>query len=396
MEKNLKIIVIVGIIIILVFLGLIINLMLENNTGEEHIVNDEDVEAIYNTDEYIINQSTSIYADPNARLGEDSKVLAELESINAQNNEVISLSVREENGNPHELLISDMKLMDINYNGIDEVSLTFRTGGVARVIMGSYMYLYKAGDGSYSLDERSQHGGEYQTLTATVTDFEFTPMQHQNGHLILSYIVLEANGQNVKLPSNILNAESLLSSGELAVYYVGDTATDNLYNVRTADNFAVSATMHDGSTMNFAKGSQVNVQKSSFKGYWEIAQNIDSSRLQASITDIEFDFKGTNITGINYIILTLGDGTQVKMTMLHTGAMYGTPSGNYERSYSSSSEADDTDIVISDVTPAADWKMELNYADSTPLELRLGSSVWIYKNADGVYILDYKYTSQSQ
>lgn len=392
MDKNLKIVVIVGVVIILVFVGLIINLMLEDNTHEEHVVNDEGVEVTYNTDDYIINQSTNIYADTSARIGEDSRVLAALESINADNNEVISLSAREANGNLHELLVDDMKMMDINYNGTDEVNLTFRTGGTARVILGSYMYLYKSQDGSYSLDDRSQFGGVYETLTATIADFEFTPMEHQNGHLMLSYIVLEANGQQIKLPASVLGAASFTSNGELTVYYVGDTATDNIYSVRTSDNFWVTATMHDGSAMSLAKGSQINVQKSSLKGYWEMANNIDSTKIQANIIDIEFDSEGENITGINYIVLALGDGSQIKMTMLHTGAAYGTPSGNYERSYSS----DGHDMVISDVTPAADWKMELNYADGTALELRISSNVWIYKTADGIYVLDYIYTSQSQ
>ena len=284
-----------------------------------------------------------------------------------------------------------MKLIEINYNGVDEVNIMYRTGGYARGIIGSYLYLYKTEDGSYSLDERSQYGGEYEMLTGSVIDFEFAPMEHQNGHIMLSYVILDAYGQQIKLALSTMSIQSILSSGEMTVYYVGDTTTNNIYSVRAEENFSAAVTMQDGSVINFAKGAQINIEKSSLKGYWTLNKNVDTSRIQASIVDIEFDFEGENITGINYIVLAFGDGTQVKMTMLHTGAMYGTPSGNYERSYSS----DGTEMVISDVTPASDWKMELNYTNGTALELKIGSIVWIHKNADGIYVLDYEYTSHN-
>jgi hypothetical protein len=204
--------------------------------------------------------------------------------------------------------------------------------------------------------------------------------------------VLDTNGQQIKLPISTMSVQSIISDGEMTIYYVGDAESHNMYAVRAGNNFTATVTMHDGSVITFTKGSQITVEKSSLKGYWELNKNTDDTRIQANITDIEFDFEGTNITGINYIVLALGDGTQVKMTMLHTGAIFGTPSGNYERSYSS----DGTEMVISDAAPAADWKMELNFADGSALELRVGSSVWIYKNADGIYVLDYEYTSQSQ
>ena len=53
-------------------------------------------------------------------------------------------------------------------------------------------------------------------------------------------------------------------------------------------------------------------------------------------------------------------------------------------------------MAISDVDPAQDFRMELYYQDGTELNLRLGSEVYISKNQDNIYEMDYEYTYHIQ
>ena len=158
-----------------------------------------------------------------------------------------------------------------------------------------------------------QFGGEIEKRTGMVVDFEFASMNHQNGHILLSYLILDdGSGESIELPLSTMNTQSILSSGELTVYYTGDVDNNNIYNVRESDDFSISATMYDGSTMNFAIGSQVNVQRSSEKGYWELEKNIDTTRHKANIVDIIFGHDDNNVTGIDYIVLALDNGKHRK------------------------------------------------------------------------------------
>ena len=322
MEKNLKIIVIIGVIIILVFVFLIADLMLENKNTQQPVSNDITSETTYNKDDYVISQSINLYADPDAKIGDDNRLLVILESIDVENDEVTGLNVVDRSDNSYNLLISEMNLINLDYNGVNEVSLVYKTGGSARAIVGSYIYLYKNQDDGWSLDERAQHGGEIAKATGTVVDFEFADMSNQNGHIYLTYVILnDANGQRIEFPLNTVSIQSIVSSGEMTVYYVSEDESDATYNVGVNDDFSLNVLLHDGSVITFAKGNQLNVQKSSLKGYWELEKTIDSTRYNAIITDIIFGYDTNNITGIDYLVLTLEDGRQENMTLMHTQAL---------------------------------------------------------------------------
>ena len=389
-EKNLKIIVIIGIVIILVFAFLIIDLMLEGRDKGSLQTNGETApEAIYSKEDYVITQGVNLYADADAVLGNDVRMLAKLDSIDAESGEVTGLNVLDRKNQLHELYIEDMNLMSITYNGVDEVSLAFKTGGTARAIVGSYLYLYKTEQGEWSPDERVLYGGSVQETSGTVAGFEFAAMSNQTGHLYLSYVLLsESSGQIIKLPLSTMNIQSILSNGEMTIYFAGESEGVPIYNVKTSENFWINVTLNDGTSIVFAPGSQVNVQQSSKKGYWEMEKTIDSNRYRAIITDFVFGHDDSRVTGIDYIVMSVDGGSQEKMPLMNTQALYGMPYGNYKRTYTN----DDDNLVVSSVSPAEDWRAELYYNNNVVLSVRVGTEVWIYKNSDDVYVLDYEYT----
>ena len=65
MEKNLKIIVIIGVVIILVFVFLIIDLMMDRNNSQQ-VTTETVQDTSYSKEDYVINQSVYLYADPYA------------------------------------------------------------------------------------------------------------------------------------------------------------------------------------------------------------------------------------------------------------------------------------------------------------------------------------------
>ena len=146
MEKHLKIIIIVGVIIILVFAYLILDMLFDktkSGTQQGHTTNGS-AETVYNTDDYVISQSINVYPDAGAKLGEkNSRILAKLESIEQTNGEVTGFNVLDMEDNSYEVAVNDMNLINLDYNGVDEANLAFRTGGSVRLVVGSYLYLYK-------------------------------------------------------------------------------------------------------------------------------------------------------------------------------------------------------------------------------------------------------------
>ena len=394
MEKNLKIIVIIGVVIILVFVGLIIDLMLQNKKGDSQQEGQETVQqSEYSTDDYVISQSINVYSDPDAVLGEGSRVFAVLESIDIENDEVAALNVLDRRGNSYKLSISDMSLISCVYNGTDEVNLVYKTGGSARAIIGSYLYIYKTEQGTWSLDERSQYGGTIEKATGTITGFEFATMTQQQGHLYLSYVILtDASGQTMKFPLITMSVQSMLANGNMTVYFDGESGGSPLYKVSAGDAIKIDVTLTDGTVMTFEVGGQMNLQRSSKKGYWELEKTVDTTRRMATLNDVVFSHDDSNVTGIDYLVLLLEDGTQENMTVLYTQAVAGAPFGNYKRMYT----YDGTNPVISDVDPAEDWRMELYYENGAEIELKIGYILWVYKNSDGVYVLDYEYTYSYQ
>ena len=394
MEKNLKIIVIIGVVIILVFVGLIIDLMLQNKKSDSQQEGQETVQqSEYSTDDYVISQSINVYSDPDAVLGEGSRVFAVLESIDIENDEVAALNVLDRRGNSYKLSISDMSLISCVYNGTDEVNLVYKTGGSARAIIGSYLYIYKTEQGTWSLDERVQYGGTIEKATGTITGFEFATMTQQQGHLYLSYVILtDASGQTMKFPLITMSVQSMLANGNMTVYFDGESGGSPLYKVSAGDAIKIDVTLTDGTVMTFEVGGQMNLQRSSKKGYWELEKTVDTTRRMATLNDVVFSHDDSNVTGIDYLVLLLEDGTQENMTVLYTQAVAGAPFGNYKRMYT----YDGTNPVISDVDPAEDWRMELYYENGAEIELKIGYILWVYKNSDGVYVLDYEYTYSYQ
>ncbi len=394
MEKNLKIIVIIGVVIILVFVGLIIDLMLQNKKSDSQQEGQETVQqSEYSTDDYVISQSINVYSDPDAVLGEGSRVFAVLESIDIENDEVAALNVLDRRGNSYKLSISDMSLISCVYNGTDEVNLVYKTGGSARAIIGSYLYIYKTEQGTWSLDERVQYGGTIEKATGTITGFEFATMTQQQGHLYLSYVILtDASGQTMKFPLITMSVQSMLANGNMTVYFDGESGGSPLYKVSAGDAIKIDVTLTDGTVMTFEVGGQMNLQRSSKKGYWELEKTVDTTRRMATLNDVVFSHDDSNVTGIDYLVLLLEDGTQENMTVLYTQAAAGAPFGNYKRMYT----YDGTNPVISDVDPAEDWRMELYYENGAEIELKIGYILWVYKNSDGVYVLDYEYTYSYQ
>lgn len=397
MKKHLNKIVIAGVVIILVFVFLIIRTMMNNNNENnpnQQVPAENTAEAPYNTDDYVISNSVQLYPDTDAQLGDfDSRILGLVESYVIENDEVTGINISDKNGNSYNLLVEDMNLISLEYDGANEVNLNYRTGGYARMVIGSYVYLYKDENGNWSLDERVQFGGTVEKQTGTVTDFEFATMSHQKGHILVSYIVLDiGNSQTVKLPMSAVNTQSIMSSGQLTIYYTDDAGDGNMYAVNEGDDFGMQVTMHDGSDNIYQKGSQISIQKSSKKGYWELGKNIDASRYRAIVTDIVFGHDKQNITGVDYIVVTKDNGTQEYLTLMQTQAHYGKPYGNYMRTY----VADGNDMVIGDVDPNTDFRMELYYPNDTKVMILVGAEVWISKNSDDIFVLDYEYTYSMQ
>ena len=320
------------------------------------------------------------------------RILGTVESIIFENQEVIGFNITDYMGNFHEIMIGDMHLISMEYDDANEVILTFRTGGWVRVTVGDYVYMYKGDDGSYYLDERVQFGGDIQKTVGTITGFEFAPMQHQQGHIMLSNILFDGGtGQTEKLPAISMNIQSILSTGELTVFFMDNVVDDNAYSVKAGDNFSIQAIFNDGSTQEYRVGSKINLQMSSKKEYWEPERNIDVSRQKTTVQDIVFGFSGRNISSIDYIVLKKDDGTIEYLTLLQTQALYGKPLGNYQRTFT----GEGNDLVLSDATPHADWEMELYY-NNMKLLVKLGSEVWITKNSDDIYVFDYEYTYSVQ
>lgn len=395
MEKYLKIIVIVGVVVLLVFVFLIVNMMMDNNQDDPSQANNP-AEATYNKDDYVISQSVALYADIYASLGDGgARITGTLASINYVEDAVSSFTVVDGNDNYHEIHVSDMHLISLNAQKATadtkgEATLAYRTGGSTRLMEGYTAYMYKDQDGKYSFDERVLLGGSIESTVGKVVDFEFSPMTTQQGHILLSYIILEdASGQRVSLALSTMNTQSIQSSGEMTVYFDKDIETEYVYNVRESDNFSINIMMHDGSAYTYTRGSEIQLQKGSNKGYWELAKTIDTTPHKATVTDIIFGSKDANVASIDYIVLSMADGTQVQMTMLETQALYGIPVGNYERIYT----FDVHEKVLSDIVPQEDWKMELYYPGGIVIDIRIGSHVWINKNADNLWTIDYPRTS---
>lgn len=393
MEKHLNKIVIAAVIIILVFLYLIVDMLIDRNKSNTQLsATNTPVETEYSTEDYVISQSVQIYPDINTELGEHMRILGTVESIIFENQEVIGFNITDYMGNFHEIMIGDMHLISMEYDDANEVILTFRTGGWVRVTVGDYVYMYKGDDDSYYLDERVQFGGDIQKTVGTITGFEFAPMQHQQGHIMLSNILFDGGtGQTEKLPVISMNIQSILSTGELTVFFMDNVVDDNAYSVKAGDNFSIQAIFNDGSTQEYRVGSKINLQMSSKKEYWEPERNIDVSRQKTTVQDIVFGFSGRNISSIDYIVLKKDDGTIEYLTLLQTQALYGKPLGNYQRTFT----GEGNDLVLSDATPHADWEMELYY-NNMKLLVKLGSEVWITKNSDDIYVFDYEYTYSVQ
>jgi len=392
-EKHLNKIVIAAVIIILVFLYLIVDMLIDRNKSNTQLsATNTPVETEYSTEDYVISQSVQIYPDINTELGEHMRILGTVESIIFENQEVIGFNITDYMGNFHEIMIGDMHLISMEYDDANEVILTFRTGGWVRVTVGDYVYMYKGDDDSYYLDERVQFGGDIQKTVGTITGFEFAPMQHQQGHIMLSNILFDGGtGQTEKLPVISMNIQSILSTGELTVFFMDNVVDDNAYSVKAGDNFSIQAIFNDGSTQEYRVGSKINLQMSSKKEYWEPERNIDVSRQKTTVQDIVFGFSGRNISSIDYIVLKKDDGTIEYLTLLQTQALYGKPLGNYQRTFT----GEGNDLVLSDATPHADWEMELYY-NNMKLLVKLGSEVWITKNSDDIYVFDYEYTYSVQ
>ena len=392
MEKHLKTIVIIAMIIILVFLSLIVFEMMKDKNPEQ-ISQDNPQMETHSKKDYVITQSTTIYPDTKAKLGDGPKrIVGLLESITYDSGEATGFNVVGTDGSSYSLSVGDMKLMDIAYSDDpekEEVDVAFKTGGMARMVPGSYVYLYWDGSGQWSLDERVLFGGSIETISATVVDFEFSAMSAQNGHILASHMVLEDTaGQQLNLYFSVMNVQTMVSGGEMTIYYDDEATDDNVYKVREGDGFSLQVTTHDGASYTFTKGSPVNLQRSSTKGYWELQKQIDKTLKRAVVKDITFSHDDENITGINYIVASLDDGTNIYIAMLQTQALYGVPGGNYKRIY----RYDGQSIVLDDVEPNDDFMIELYNAEGMKLVLWVGSEIWVAKSDDDIYMMDYTYT----
>ncbi|MEX1377439.1 MAG: hypothetical protein AB1Z23_08180 [Eubacteriales bacterium] len=392
MEKHLKIIVIAAMIIILVFLSLIVVTMLKDKDTQPISQNNPE-EEVHSKKDYVISQSTTIYPDIKAQMGENpSRMTGIVNSITYDNGEAVSFNILGTDNISYDLYVSDMKLIDIKYSddpSKEEVDLTYKTGGIARIIPGGYLYLYKDESSKWSLDERVLFGGSVETMSATVVDIEFAPMSSQNGHILASYLVLEDSaGQQHNLYFSAINVQSIMTGGEMTIYYDSHATDENVYKVKESDGFSIQLATTDGGSYIFAKGSPVNLQRSSKKGYWELQKQVDKTTHRATVKDIVFSHDDDNITGIDYVVASLDDGTSVYLTMMQMQVLYGTPTGNYKRIYRYNGK----DIVLDEVKPNEDFVMELNYEGGKSFSLFVGSEIWIGKSDDDIYMLDYEYT----
>ena len=392
MEKHLKTIVIAGVIIILIFVYLIIDMIMDKKNEQSTPVANP-TEAVQNIEDYVISDSVALYPYTNVKLGENgSRISGIFAEIVYENDKIIGFSILDMENNIHELSVKDMHLIGLDYEVVDgkeQVTIAFRTGGIMRMIVGSYVYMYKDDSGMWSLDERVLLGGDIHKAIGNIVDFEFVPMFQQDGYIIASHIVLEdSSGKEINLYLSALEVQSIASSGEIIIYYDKNMEGSNPFFVREGDNFSMMVTLYDGSVYTFSKGSQIKMQKSSKKGYWELEKQIDKSRQSSYLQDIVFGHDDNNVNAIDYLVLALEDGSLVNMPILHTQASYGKPYGNYQRTYS----YDGKGMVISQVDPEDEFKMEMFYDNDIIITLRLGSQVWISKNGEDIYMMDYQYT----
>lgn len=287
-------------------------------------------------------------------------------------------------------LISTEIIKTKKEHGLDEVHLAFRTGGAAALTEGDAVTLYKNPSGVWSIDVREHQKSSKDDFFGVVEDFKFLPTTDQNGEVYISHIIVKnQEDETVRIYPHNLEASLIKSHGNMTVYYAGNILSTQVFDIRESDDFALDVRI-EGKVYVLKKGEEIHLKQTASKGYWELADEIDQKLHEAIIESFDFGFRDTDITSVDYINLVTDTDEKVQLTMMQLGAVYAIPYGNYQKIFAY--EGHDKNLV--DIVPMDDWYMKLYYKDGTVKSLGVGTKLWIYKNEDNIWVVDYKHEEE--
>ena len=349
-------------------------------------------------EDYVITGSVNIYVNHDNYLHTDETVIIGiLDDIvyagGKINRFIVAYGEEEYNILYRDLdLISTEILKTKDEDGKDEVKLFFRTGGSVTLSEGEQTKLYKNSEGRWTLDEREHETSHAEEFIGTVTDFEFLPNYEQTGDIYLSHITVEnRDEETVNVYMYNMDTKAIKSNGQINVRYAGDIENNQVFDVQESDSFSVIIKTPSGDYA-VKMGEEIMLKKNPDKGYWEITSKADTSRYLAQVESFEFGFTGEDISSLDYINFSIDGEQKVQLTMLQTLADYAVPHGNYKKIYIYSQH----EKVLTQIEPMDDWTLELFYDDDITLQLSLGASVWIYKNENNIWVIDYLYAQQEE
>ncbi len=367
-----------------------------NPRNEEDIKDKTDYEKSIVTnipDDYIVTESINLFVNQNNYIHYDSTVKkAVLEEIEFNGGNIIRFKIESANGDKYEIDYSQLELISTDIiktkktDGINEVNIVFRTGQELLLTEGGEIELFKTEMSDWSLDERKHKQNKENIFEGTVEDFVFHSGYYQKGDIYLSHIVIKSDdGNSVELYPYNMDITGVESDGKLIISYFGTVSDSMVFNIEEDSDFAVIISTKEGN-FRVKKGMRLSLVMDEEKNYWEIAGKVDNSLYEAEVTGFAFGHTGDEITSIDYIDITLNNGEIIHMTMLQTGADFAVPYGDYKKIY----KYDGHQKNLSVIEPEEDWKMEMYYADGDILEIGIGSIIYVYKNDNNIWTIDYK------
>lgn len=394
MKKHFNKLILIILLVIAVGVGIFEYIVSDKNTDETQNVSDG--VRIQVPDDYIITSSTDLLANENNYIDTDETIVkGTLSDIVYLEENIGWFVVTTENGSEYKLSYSSMELIlaDVinieDADGFGEVDLYFRTGGDIKLKEGNEVKLYKTASGGFSFDERIHDRQPETDFYGTITDFVFLPSPEQEGEIYISHMVVESDEcERAEVYLHNLETEAIKSDGNLRVYYAGDVNGDAMFDTEEGIDFTLTIWTEE-KTYTFEKDQEVNLKNNESKGYWEIKDLVDSTIYNAEVTGFEFGFTGDNITSLDYIKLNV-EGEEIALTMLQTNALYAVPYGNYQKVY----KYDGHDKMLSEIEPLEEFMIEMYYENDIMLEISIGTDIWVYKNAEDIWTVDYMHQEE--
>jgi len=367
--------------------------------GSTEEVQGNDSEIIMDIPEdYLITESINILVNRDSYVHTDETVIIGTLTDIIYADEKINRFIIESAGEEYRILYNNLDLISTetikteDVDGIDEVKLHFRTGSSVTLIEGEQVKLYKNAAGAWTLDERMHKSSDADEMAGTVDDFVFLPSYEQGGDIYISHIVVkDDSGETVNVYPYNMDVTLIKSNGDMIEYYAGDANGNPVFDTKESGDFYLIIKTKNGD-FSVKKGEEINLEKNPDRGYWEISRDIDTTRYEAVVEGFVFGHIGDDITSLDYINLAIDGETKIQITMLQTQADYAVPYGNYKKIYTYYGH----DKVLTGIEPMDDWKTEFYYGDDIVVNLSVGASVWVYKNEDNIWIIDYMYEKDEE